>query len=155
MSRLYTNDQGKFVFDPKGDESQTYKDVFGNELELTQDEFAKRWLAENAIHKYAPRPMAVSTSKVNEKNKGFMYKVDAAIKATAPIISGRFDGKGANFKLVDVDGVQQYQLLQTKAGVTMPNPDFSIPLYKKNKKGENVINLTRLRTFMGGETKDL
>ncbi len=151
----YTNDQGKFVFDPKGDESQIYKDVFGNELKLTQDEFAKRWLAENAIHKYAPRPMAVSNSKVSEKDKGFMYKVDAAIKATAPIISGRFDGKGANFKLVDVDGVQQYQLLQTKAGVTMPNPDLSVPLYKKNKKGENVINLTRLRTFMGGETKDL
>jgi len=84
-----------------------------------------------------------------------MYKVDSGIKANAPIISGRFDGKGANFQLVEVDGVQEYQLLQTKKGVTMPNPAFSVPLYKKNKKGEDVINLTELRTFMGGETKDL
>lgn len=146
---------GEFVFDPNGDATQVLKDTFGNELELTQLEFAKRWLAEESIHLNAPKETVVSRTKAGEKNGGFMYKVDAGIKANAPIVSGRFDGKGANFKLVEVDGVQQYQLLQTKSGVTMPNPAFSVPLYKKNKKGEDVLNLTSLRTFMGGETKDL
>ena len=147
---------GEFIFDPAGNKTQTYKDPMGNELKLTQKEFAERWFAEQAIQKYGPKVDRIeSSSKANEKDGGFMYMVDAGIKATAPIISGRFDGKGANFKLVDVDGVQEYQLLQTKNGVTMPNPAFSVPLYKRNKKGEDVINLTSLRTFMGGETKDL
>ena len=147
---------GEFIFDPAGNKTQTYKDPMGNELKLTQKEFAERWFAEQAIQNFGPKVDRIeSSSKASKDSGGFMYKVDAGIKAQAPIISGRFDGKGANFKLVEVDGVQEYQLLQTKSGVTMPNPAFSIPLYKKNKKGEDVLNLTRLRTFMGGETKDL
>jgi len=147
---------GEFIFDPAGNKTQTYKDPMGNELKLTQKEFAERWLAEQAIQKYGPKVDRIeSSTKASKDSGGFMYKVDSGIKANAPIISGRFDGKGANFQLVEVDGVQEYQLLQTKKGVTMPNPAFSVPLYKKNKKGEDVINLTELRTFMGGETKDL
>ena len=95
----YINDQGQFVFDPKGDTTQTYKDVFGNELKLTQSEFAKRWLAENAIHSYAPTPMTqVGVTKTTKDDKGYSYdmyegyvntqrKIQKALKAGEDITS--------------------------------------------------------------------
>lgn len=95
----YVNDQGQFVFDPKGDATQTYKDTFGNELKLTQAEFAKRWLAENAIHTYAPKPMTqVGVTKAKEDDKGYSYdmyegyintqrKIQNALKANEDITS--------------------------------------------------------------------
>ncbi len=163
----YTNDQGQFVFDPKGNESQTYKDVFGNELKLTQDEFAKRWLAENAIHKYAPRPMAVSVSKKSDDDSGSYYEIDSAVSQLKPLIStGYFKGSQASFQLVDEGdpSTWYYAPLLTVPGQTSvyaPSQKFKINVYKtdkdgnvkKDKKGNPVIDYTGLRAGMGSKRK--
>jgi len=98
-------DSGQFVFDPEGDSSQIYTDALGNELELTQQEFAKRWLAESAIHNNAPKPAIVSrTKKTDNTNKGYSYdmyegyvnsqkEIDAAIKANPDANLSSFNGK--------------------------------------------------------------
>ena len=97
-------DSGQFVFDPEGDSSQIYTDALGNELELTQQEFAKRWLAESAIHNNAPKPAIVSRSKKAEGDKGYSYdmyegyinnqkKIAAALKADPKSNLKDFDGQ--------------------------------------------------------------
>jgi len=98
-------DSGQFVFDPEGDSSQIYTDALGNELELTQQEFAKRWLAESAIHNNAPKPAIVSrTKKTDDTNKGYSYdmyegyvnnqkKIDAAIKTDPDADLTSFNGE--------------------------------------------------------------
>lgn len=72
----FVDDQGVFNFDPDGDTSQVFKDVFGNELELTQAEFAKRWFAEEAIRTNAPTPAMVSRTKVADDKTGKGYSYD-------------------------------------------------------------------------------
>ena len=97
-------DSGQFVFDPEGDSSQIYKDSFGKELELTQSEFAKRWMAESAVFKNAPKPAIVSRSQKAEGSKGYSYdmyggyvnnqkKIDAALKADPNADLSTFDGE--------------------------------------------------------------
>ena len=97
-------DSGEFVFDPNGDSSQVYKDSFGNELELTQSEFAKRWMAESAVFKNAPKPAIVGRSQKAEGNKGYSYdmyegyvnnqkKIDAALKADPNADLSTFNGE--------------------------------------------------------------
>ena len=101
----YTDaDSGKFVFDQNGDSSEVYKDSFGNELKLTQSEFAKRWMAESAVFKNAPKPAIVSRSQKAEGSKGYSYdmyegyvnnqkNIAAALKENPDADLKEFDGE--------------------------------------------------------------
>ena len=160
---------GEFVFDPNGDSTQVLKDVFGNELELTQLEFAKRWLAEESIHLNAPKETVISRSKADEKNKeGSYYDIDSAVSQLKPLIStGYFKGSQASFQLVDDQGGPEtwhYAPLLTvpgQAGVYAPSKKFKISVYKtdkdgnlkKDKNGKPIIDYTGLRSGMGSKRK--
>ncbi len=128
----YTDkNSGKFVFDPKGEESQILKDDFGKELELTKLEFAQRYLAEKAIAEYAPKVgTPVSVSNTPEKsNKGYTYdmyegyintekKIQAAIKEnpTEP------DLESIEGDIMSSNSTSGYQLIMDKNedGTTTP-----------------------------------
>jgi len=128
----YTDkNSGKFVFDPKGEESQILKDDFGKELELTKLEFAQRYLAEKAIAEYAPKVgTPVSVSNTPEKsNKGYTYdmyegyintekKIQAAIKEnpTEP------DLESIEGDIMSSNSTSGYQLImdKNKDGTTTP-----------------------------------
>lgn len=159
---------GEFVFDPNGDSTQVLKDVFGNELELTQSEFAKRWLAEEAVHLNAPKETVISRSKADEKSeKGSYYDIDNAVSQLKPLIStGYFKGSQASFQLVDEGdpSTWYYAPLLTvpgNAGVYAPSQKFKVDVYKKDKdgsikkdkKGNPVIDYTGLRAGMGSKRK--
>lgn len=159
---------GEFVFDPDGDSTQVLKDVFGNELELTQSEFAKRWLAEESIHLNAPKETIISRSKADEESKkGSYYEIDAGVSQLKPLIStAYFKGNQATFQLVDEGdpSTWYYAPLLTvpgQTGVYAPSQKFKINVYKtdkdgnikKDKKGNPLIDYTGLRSGMGSKRK--
>ena len=106
----YTDElTGDFVFDPTGNETQTYKDPMGNELKLTQEEFASYYMAEQAIQQYGPKVDRIqSSTKAPEDNKnngskGYSYDmyegyvnaqkgIDAALKADPKASLESFNG---------------------------------------------------------------
>ena len=123
-------DSGQFVFDPEGDSSQIYKDSFGKELELTQSEFAKRWMAESAVFKNAPKPAIVSRSKKAEGDKGYAYdmyegyvnnqkKIAAALKADPKSDLTDFDGQ-----ILSAGSTGAYKL--RVSGPTKANPNTPV-----------------------------
>ena len=106
----YTDDlTGNFVLDPTGNKTETYKDPMGNELELTQKEFATYYMAQQAIEQYGPKVDRIqSSTKAPEDNKdngskGYSYDmyegyvnaqkgIDAALKADPNASLESFNG---------------------------------------------------------------
>jgi len=93
---------GEFVFDPNGDSTQILKDVFGNELELTQLEFAKRWLAEESIHLNAPKETVISRTKADESPKGYSYDMYEGYHNTQKAINNELKKEGGNISNLDI-----------------------------------------------------
>lgn len=133
----YTKD-GKFVFDPKGNESQKMMDyATGKPIKLTQDEFLKRFLAERALLNYGPKNLRTMTSisKVPEKGKGSTNDPYAGVKALSPVIPGYFLGKPASWFLNDDKTAYEPGLLGTGAGsgVITKYPKYKIDIKKGGK----------------------
>ena len=159
---------GEFVFDPNGNITQVYKDPMGNELELTQKEFAQRWLAENAIQKYGIKTDRIKSVKGKEKgSKGGFYDVDAAISIAAPLVTGYFMGEPTSFKLEKVEpdnpATWVYSPIRKKEGVPLVDSNYGVNIYaldskgnvKKDKKGNPIINYTKLRSQMGSKLRNV
>jgi outer membrane lipoprotein SlyB len=159
---------GEFIFDPAGNKTQTYKDPMGNELKLTQKEFAERWFAEQAIQRFGPKVDRIeSSSKASADGEGSYYDIDSAVSQLKPLIStGYFKGNQASFQLVDEGdpSTWYYAPIVTvpgQAGVYAPSQKFKINVYKtdkdgnlqKDKKGNPIIDYTGLRSGMGSKRK--
>ena len=93
---------GEFVFDPNGDSTQILKDVFGNELELTQLEFAKRWLAEESIHLNAPKETVISRTKADESPKGYSYDMYEGYHNTQKAINNELKKEDGNISNLNI-----------------------------------------------------
>jgi hypothetical protein len=150
-------DSGQFVFDPEGDSSQIYTDALGNELELTQQEFAKRWLAESAIHNNAPKPTIVSrTKKTDDTNKGYSYdmyegyinnqkKIDAAIEADPNANLSSFNGQ-----MMMATTTSAYRL---RAGQTSKNEETGVitkipPVWEHVVLTDATIGTKKVKTWV-------
>lgn len=180
----YTDElTGDFVFDPTGNETQTYKDPMGNELKLTQEEFASYYMAEQAIQQYGPKVDRIqSSTKAPEEGDsgkmGYYYDVDEKITAGSPLINrttggmkarwvrdDKTDPSNPTYNLYEFDKTtEQYKVTDTKLSVyktkkvkTEELDANKQPIYKteiiKDKKGNNVYNLAQLRAAMNSDRK--
>ena len=153
---------GEFIFSPTGNKTRTYTDALGKELELTQKEFAQRWMAEQAIQQYGPTiDRTIGITKADEKDgkgsKGFFYDVDEKILANSPFINRTKGGMKTRWVLEDDNYVlNEYD---TTTSSYLPT-GTKISAYKmkdgkivKDKNGNPVYNLAQLRSAMDSDRK--